>query len=84
MHVLRELQLRDEERKEGREVLLDPEDGCGVGVYVEHCGAGVHEDDDDAKEEEERVWVYGQTAPARERWRPLPTALPPRLSMVVV
>ena len=80
MQALRELQVRDQERRVGREVLLDPEDGCGVGVYVEHCGAVAHEDEED----EEQVWVYGQTAPAREKWKPLPTALPPRLSMMAV
>lgn len=58
------------------EVLLDPHDGAGVGVYVEDFD---YEDSDDVKEED---WVYGESAPARAKWRPVATALPPVRAMV--
>ncbi|KAJ7042052.1 Calcipressin [Mycena alexandri] len=68
MAALRKLQLH-EKRGSGLEVLIEPEDGdSGVGVYIEDCG-----DDDDSDED----WVYGESAPAREKWRPIATALPP-------
>ncbi|KAG7453115.1 Calcipressin [Guyanagaster necrorhizus] len=55
------------------EVLIHPEDSC-VGVFVEDC--------DRCKSDgniEEEDWVYGQTAPARTKWRPMVTAMPPPL-----
>ena len=61
-----------EEHEPGLELLLDPMDGAGVGVYVEDFDAGsssIEVDDDD--------WVYGESAPAREKWRQFATAMPP-------
>lgn len=59
-----------EEHESGLEVLLDPME-AGVGVYVEDFDAGssrieIGEDD----------WVYGESAPAREKWRQFATAMP--------
>ncbi|KAF8162795.1 Calcipressin [Crassisporium funariophilum] len=54
------------------EKLLDPEDGSGVGVYVEDFDA-----DPSRMEESEDDWVYGESAPAREKWRHFATAMPP-------
>ncbi|KAJ7184500.1 Calcipressin [Mycena filopes] len=68
--ALRKLQVH-EKRSSGLEVLIEPEDGdSGVGVYIQDCG----DDDDDESDED---WVYGESAPAREKWRPIATALPP-------
>jgi hypothetical protein len=69
--ALRKLQLR--ERHGGREVLLEPEDGVGVGVYVEDADETDSEDDGD----EEVDWEYGTVSPACLRWKPAPTAMPP-------
>jgi len=67
--ALRKLQMRG--RHGGREVLLEPEDGVGVGVYVEDA------DETDSEEDEDLDWEYGTISPARLRWRPAPTAMPP-------
>jgi hypothetical protein len=67
--ALRKLQVHN--RRSSRELLLEPEDGVGVTVYVEECGM---DEADDAAEED---WVYGQPSPARQKWTPLPTSLPP-------
>ena len=56
------------------EQLLDPMDGPGVGVYVENCDGPEDEFSIEVTEEE---WIYGETAPARQKWRPTPTPLPP-------
>lgn len=64
-----------EEHEPGLELLLDPMDGAGVGVYVEDFDAGsssIEVDEDD--------WVYGESAPAREKWRQFATAMPPVLT----
>ena len=53
------------------EILLDPLEGSGVGVYVEDC------DGEAEVEIADEDWVYGETAPARNRWRPVATAMPP-------
>ncbi|KAJ7118952.1 Calcipressin [Mycena epipterygia] len=69
MAALRKLQL-SEKHPSGLEVLVEPHDGdSGVGVYVQDCDG-----DDDESEED---WVYGESAPARAKWRPVATALPP-------
>lgn len=60
------------ERHGNREVLLEPEEGVGVGVYVEDAD-GIDSEED----EEELDWAYGAVSPARLRWRPAPTAMPP-------
>jgi len=75
--ALRKLQMR--EKRGSREVLLEPEDGVGVGVYVEDCDA--YDVDDDAEGgggKEEQDWEYGAPSPGRQmRWRPVATAMPP-------
>ncbi|CAA7260851.1 unnamed protein product [Cyclocybe aegerita] len=57
------------------EQLLDPEDGAGVGVYVEDCDAHAQMDVPDED------WVYGESAPARQKWRRFATAMPPVASI---
>lgn len=59
-------------------VLLDPHEGSGVGVYVQHC------DGDKEEEIPEEMWTYGQTAPARTKWRDTLTTMPPMRSVVVM
>ncbi|KAG1799411.1 Calcipressin [Suillus plorans] len=63
--------LKLQERRSSREVLLEPEEGVGVGVYVEDCDMN---DDDDAEGVD---WEYGCPSPARLRWKPIATAMPP-------
>ncbi|KAI0046934.1 Calcipressin [Auriscalpium vulgare] len=58
----------------GLEVLLDPEDGAGIGVYVEDCDEPWANGEDD--EEGQVDWAYGADNPSRQ-WKPVPTALPP-------
>jgi len=72
--ALRKLQLTAGTGPGGREMLLDPEDGAGIGVYVEDCD--MLEQDID----EEPDWVYGEDNPSRLVYKPSPTALPPLLS----
>ncbi|OSX56251.1 hypothetical protein POSPLADRAFT_1160509 [Postia placenta MAD-698-R-SB12] len=74
--ALRRLQLQEEQRNKvpGVEVLLEPQDGVGIGVYVEDCDGG---EGGAAVEEEEQDWAYGELSPARAKWKPIPTALPP-------
>ncbi|GBE82813.1 Calcipressin [Sparassis latifolia] len=55
----------------GLEVLLEPQEGVGIGVYVEDCDSGEEEG------EVEEDWVYGETSPARAKWRPMSTSRPP-------
>jgi hypothetical protein len=64
--------LKMQERRSSREVLLEPEDGVGVGVYVEDCD---FEGSDDSAEEMD--WEYGCPSPAQLRWKPIATAMPP-------
>ena len=71
MAALRKLQV-NEKHGSGLEVLIEPHDGgSGVGVYVQDC--------DGEDEENEEDWVYGESAPARAKWRPVATALPPMI-----
>lgn len=73
MAALRKLQIH--EKRSSLEILLDPQEGSGVGVYVEDC-------DGDAEDEiAEEDWVYGESAPARAKWTPIATALPPMRSI---
>ncbi|KAG5642327.1 hypothetical protein DXG03_003002 [Asterophora parasitica] len=67
------LQLQMHEKRSSLEVLLEPHEGVGVGVYVEDCTEAC----DDVHDGN---WVYGETALAREKWRPVATALPPMLA----
>lgn len=68
--ALKKLQLR--ERHGNREVLLEPEEGVGVGVYVEDADGSDGEEDGD-----ELDWEYGTPSPAHLRWKPAPTSMPP-------
>ena len=54
----------------GREMLLDPKDGAGIGVFVEDC-------DVLERESGELEWSYGDDNPSRLVYKPIPTALPP-------
>ncbi|KAF8894820.1 calcineurin-binding protein [Infundibulicybe gibba] len=73
MEALR--RLKTQEHNPGVETLLEPHEGSGVGVYVEDCGITLEPMDDE--------WVYGETAPARTKWKPVATALPPMRAVVV-
>ncbi|KAJ6500715.1 Calcipressin, partial [Mycena sanguinolenta] len=67
--ALRKLQLR--EKRSGIEVVIEPHDGdSGIGICVQDC-------DGDDDESDEDFWVYGESAPARAKWHPFATALPP-------
>ncbi|TFY51362.1 hypothetical protein EVG20_g11032 [Dentipellis fragilis] len=70
--ALRKLQLV-ERQIVGPQVLVEPEEGAGIGVYVEDCDAGPEFGDMDG----EGDWMYGDDNPSRMTWRPTPTALPP-------
>ncbi|KAJ2913585.1 hypothetical protein MD484_g6831, partial [Candolleomyces efflorescens] len=75
MAALHKLKIQEEEDDRSNfEILLHP-DEAGVGVFVEDCDAGIkvemHEDD----------WVYGETMPSRQKWRPMATALPPAMAV---
>ncbi|KXN91958.1 hypothetical protein AN958_11018 [Leucoagaricus sp. SymC.cos] len=82
MEALKKLHVqqgRKEIRKSSLEVLIEPEE-AGVGVYVEDCDAILDEDGfvvEEQQGEDEDSWVYGVTAPARTKWIPVPTAMPP-------
>jgi hypothetical protein len=56
----------------GREMILDPEDGAGIGVYVEDC------DLEEMGVDQEWDWAYGDDNPSRVL-RPAPTSRPPML-----
>ena len=70
--ALRKLQLAAGTAPSGREMLLDPEDGAGIGVYVEDCDML-----EQGLDEEVPDWGYGEDNPSRLLYRPTPTALPP-------
>ena len=77
MAALKKLKVQEESRhrQAGPEVLIAPdEDGVGISVFVEDCDVSHDEEAQEAREED---WVYGQTTPARARWKPIPTAMPP-------
>ncbi|GLB35564.1 putative calcipressin [Lyophyllum shimeji] len=75
IQALRRLQMH--EKRSSVEVLLDPQEGSGVGVYVEDCGG------EEVDEVAEEAWVYGETAPARTKWKPIATAMPPLRAIAV-
>ncbi len=79
IEALRKLQVQ-QRRKSSFEVLLEPNEESGVGVYVEDCDL-VDSMDEDQDDDE---WVYGVTAPARSKWRPAPTAMPPNMRAISV
>jgi len=64
--------LKMQERRSSREVLLEPEEGVGVGVYVEDCDFDVTDEG-----AEEMDWEYGSPSPAQLRWKPMATSMPP-------
>ncbi|KAI0696579.1 Calcipressin [Cerioporus squamosus] len=72
--ALRRLEIQEEQERRGPglEVLLEAEDGVGISVCVEDCDAVARE-----QVNEEEDWAYGERAPSRTRWQPMPTAMPP-------
>ena len=66
--------LKCREKRGNREVLLEPEDGVGVGVYVEDADGS---DESDGEDDSEMDWDYGTPNPLRLRWKPVATAMPP-------
>lgn len=71
--ALRKLQLAaGTVARGGREMILDPEDGAGIGVYVEDCDM-----EDFGVDEGERDWAYGEDNPSRMVYEYIPTSLPP-------
>jgi hypothetical protein len=75
--ALRKLQLSAPGAAPGIEVLLEPEDGQGISVYVEDCDRGRIDDG-------EYDWAYGADNPSRMLWKPIPTAMPPQEMAVSV
>lgn len=69
IHALRKLQVYDE-RPSFEELTFD---GSGVSVFVEDCDAR------ESYEVSEDHWIYGETAPARDKWRTFATAMPPSI-----
>ncbi|KAJ3487080.1 hypothetical protein NLI96_g3778 [Meripilus lineatus] len=74
IHALQKLHLAQQE-KGSIEVLIAPEEGPGIGIYVEDCDGAPEIEVSGAEEQE---WFYGQPS-ARPPWRPCPTALPPMI-----
>lgn len=68
--ALHKLQLAAGGVPGGREMILDPEDGAGIGVYVEDC------DVDEMSVDEEPDWPYGEDNPTRIAYKYVPTARP--------
>ncbi|KAF8496784.1 Calcipressin [Russula emetica] len=68
--ALRKLQLVTNAAPGGREMILDPEDGSGIGVFVEDC------DVEDINMDEEQDWPYGEDNPTRMAYKYIPTARP--------
>ncbi|KAJ3740487.1 Calcipressin-domain-containing protein [Lentinula detonsa] len=80
LHKLK-IQEHDREGNQGPETLIHPEDGgSGVGVYVEDCDSGAATANMEIDDED---WVYGQTAPARSKWKPV-TAMPPMHATLMI
>ena len=69
--ALHKLHLTSGAGSGGREMILDPEDGAGIGVYVEDC------DVEDMSMDEERDWAYGDDNPSRMVYKYARTARPP-------
>lgn len=80
LHALQKLHLAQQE-KGSVEILITPEEGPGIGVYVEDCD-GPPELEISGAGPEESEWVYGQPSPGRNPWKPIPTALPPMILSV--
>lgn len=75
IHALQKLHLA-QQVKGAIEVLVPPEEGPGIGIYVEDCD-GAPEIEVSGSEFEDHDWFYDQSSPRRTVWRPTPTALPP-------
>ncbi|KAI5118333.1 hypothetical protein M0805_006615 [Coniferiporia weirii] len=76
--ALRRLQFAQEHEHDpspGLSVLIEPEEGPGVGIYVEDCGDAEIEQATDEPYQEEG-WFYGNTY-AAQRCAPAPTMRPP-------
>ena len=81
---MRRLQISQEHEEKGNtagvSVLIEPEEGPGVGVYVEDCGnpdEGSDGSDSDARFAEEG-WFYGQPPRCQtQRFVPAATMRPP-------
>jgi hypothetical protein len=69
--------LQQHKRSSTLEVLLEPNEGAGVGVYVQDCDG---QDEDDMEQD----WAYGEPSPARIKWKPVATALPPMMHSISV
>ncbi|XP_006458638.1 hypothetical protein AGABI2DRAFT_134344 [Agaricus bisporus var. bisporus H97] len=80
IEALKKLQVH-QKRKPSLELVLEPSEESGVGVYVEDFDLAQGNDPEEEVKEED--WVYGVTAPARSKWIPVPTAMPPMRSVSV-
>jgi hypothetical protein len=80
IEALKKLQVH-QKRKSSLELVLEPNEESGVGVYVEDFDMTQGHDSEEEVQEED--WVYGVTAPARSKWKPAPTAMPPVKSISV-
>jgi len=68
MSALRKLQIQ-QEGSSILEMLIHPDDGPGISIYVEDCDA--------LSEPDESQWAYGEDPPSKLQWKPIPTSLPP-------
>ena len=81
--ALRRLQITQEnethQNSAGVSVLIEPEEGPGVGVYVQDCGDADGSDESDSDEQYQgEDWFYGQRAFGQQsRFLPLHTMRPP-------
>jgi hypothetical protein len=66
--ALRQLELL--QKPPGIEMLLHPDEGSGIAICVEDCGA-------ETIASEDVDWDYGESSPLRNRWIIPPTSLPP-------
>jgi hypothetical protein len=55
--------------------LIDPMDGPGIGVFLDSTPVEV--EDYSTMDISDEDWVYGETAPARQKWQSQRTAMPP-------
>lgn len=90
--ALRQLQFSQERQHDssspGVSVLIDPEEGPGVGIYVEDCDeesptSGQSDDSSgwDSQSYQGERWFYANNY-SRSQFVPAPTAMPPRATMV--
>lgn len=70
---------RDGPGKTGVEVLIAPEEGVGISIYVEDCGDGTGAV---SSEREEHDWKFGLHKPPSKTMKPMPTALPPMTASI--